>query len=125
MKAPDETGGPGDTPSPHPPVPPATDTPADQPDTPADQARRSGHVVLGVGGVALGMHLTVGVAYALSLVLAPLWVSALLDLWWLALLLAGLALLARRSLLVLAVPLLAIASWTAFIAVGHAWFGWR
>jgi hypothetical protein len=70
------------------------------------------------------MHLVAGAAYALTLALAPLWVSALLALWWLVLLLGGLAMLARRSPGVLAVPLLAIASWAALIAAGRAWFDW-
>lgn len=81
--------------------------------------------MLAAGGIALGMHLVVGAAYALTLVLAPLWVSVLVALWWLVLLLAGLVLLARHSLLVLTVPLVAIASWAALIGAGRAWFGWQ
>jgi hypothetical protein len=86
---------------------------------------RGGFGVLAAGGIALGMHLVVGAAYALTLLLAPLWVNLLLALWWLVLLLAGLLLLARRSLWVLAVPLLAIGSWAALVAAGRAWFGWH
>jgi len=71
------------------------------------------------------MHLVAGAAYALTPALAPLWVSALLALWWLVLLLGGLVLLARHSPGVLAVPLVAIASWAALIAAGRAWFGWH
>lgn len=81
--------------------------------------------MLAAGGVALGMHLAVGAAYALTLALAPLWVSGVVALWWVFLLAGGLIMLARRSPFVLAVPLLAIASWAALITAGRAWFGWR
>lgn len=83
-----------------------------------------GHRILAAGGVALGMHLVAGVSYALTLLLAPVWVSVLLALWWLLLLVAGVALLARHSLLVLAVPLLAITSWAALVTAGRAWLSW-
>ncbi|HET9656039.1 MAG TPA: hypothetical protein VFP72_11840 [Kineosporiaceae bacterium] len=76
------------------------------------------------GGVALGMHLMVGGAYTLTLLLAPGWVSLVTALWWLVLLLVALLLLARRSPFVLAVPLVAILSWAALISAGRAWFGW-
>jgi hypothetical protein len=85
----------------------------------------SGFGVLAAGGVALGMHLAVGATYALTLALAPLWVSGVVALWWLAMLGAGLVLLARRSLFMLAVPLVAIASWAALISAGRAWLGWH
>jgi hypothetical protein len=121
MTAADDVGGSGDLTSPDPPTP-------DQPDPPApDQVARprtAGYAVLAAGGIALGMHLAVGAAYALTLLLAPAWVGIVVAVWWLVLLLAGLALLARCSLFVLAVPLVAIASWSAFISAGRAWLGW-
>lgn len=127
MTGPDESGGSGG----RPPDPPAGSF-APEPGVVADDAparrspsRAGGVGVLAAGGVALGMHLMVGAAYALTLLLAPLWVNVLLALWWGALLLAGLLLLARRSLWVLAVPLVAIASWAALVAAGRAWFGWH
>jgi hypothetical protein len=122
MTASEQSGGPGDTTSPGPPA--HLDTPITGPG-PTGGPRRQGFAVLAAGGVALGMHLIVGAAYALTLVLAPLWVSVVAALWWLVLLLAGLVLLARRSLLVLAVPLVAIASWAALIYAGRTWFGWQ
>lgn len=87
-------------------------------------ARFGGYGVLAAGAIALGMHLMVGGSYALTLVLAPVWVSVVLALWWLVLLFAGLGLLARRSLFVLVVPLLAIVSWAALISAGRSWLGW-
>jgi hypothetical protein len=127
MTAPDETGGAGSQP-PDPPAGSLTPEPlvvADGAPAPGAPSRAGGVGVLAAGGVALGMHLMVGAAYALTLLLAPLWVNVLLALWWVALLLAGLLLLARRSLWVLAVPLVAIASWAALVAAGRAWFGWH
>jgi hypothetical protein len=121
MTAADDAGGSGDLTSPDPPAPDHPDPPA--PDQ-VTRARTAGYGVLAAGGIALGMHLAVGAAYALTLLLAPGWVSVVVAVWWLVLLLAGLALLARRSLLVLAVPLVAIASWSALISAGRAWLGW-
>jgi hypothetical protein len=91
---------------------------------PGSSGRVSRYGPLVLGGIALGMHLTVGAAYALTLLLAPPWVSVVVAVWWLALLLLALLLLARRSAAVLAVPLVAIASWAALISAGRAWFGW-
>ena len=121
MTASEHEGGPGESASPGPRGP----SDADAPPASEEQVGRAGLTVLAAGGVALGMHLMVGAAYALTLLLAPLWVNVLLALWWLALLLAGLLLLARRSLWVLAVPLMALASWMALVAAGRAWFGWH
>jgi hypothetical protein len=124
MTAADDVGGSGDLTSPGPPAP---DQPAGADPSAPDQVTRvrtAGIGVLAAGGIALGMHLTVGAAYTLTLLLAPVWVSIVVAVWWLVLLLVGLALLARRSLFVLAVPLVAIVSWSAFISAGRTWLGW-
>ena len=78
-----------------------------------------------VAGIALGMHLTIGVAYALTAFLAPGWAVLLLALWWLVLLLTGLLLAARRAAIVLAVPIVALLSWAAALAAGDHFLGWN
>jgi hypothetical protein len=78
-----------------------------------------------LAGIALGMHLMVGLAYLLTVLLAPRWAAVLLAIWWLALLFAGLLLAGRRTALVLLVPVIALASWAAAIGAGDHFLGWR
>jgi hypothetical protein len=77
-----------------------------------------------VTAVAIGMHLVMGVPYAASGLLAPGWAVALLAVWWLLLGGVLLVLAARRSLFVLAVPVVALLTWVAVVSAGGAWLGW-
>jgi hypothetical protein len=110
---------------------PPGDEPADQdrtgqqrgrPAAPTSGLRRWGPVV--AAAAAAGAHLAVGVLYAASGLLAPGWAVAVLGVWWLLLGGGLLVLGARRSLLTLAVPVVAVVSWILVISAGGAWLGW-
>jgi hypothetical protein len=75
-------------------------------------------------GAAFGMHLAVGGLYALSLLLIPGWAVAVLAIWWLTLLVAGMALAGRQSLWVLGVPAVGLASWVLVVGLGDRLLGW-
>jgi hypothetical protein len=96
--------------------------PTGRPAVPVSALRRWGPVA--AGAAAIGAHLTIGVAYAASGLLAPGWAVALLGAWWLVLGGVLLLLVARRSLLTLAVPVVALLTWVLAISAGGAWLGW-
>jgi hypothetical protein len=73
---------------------------------------------------AAGAHLTVGVAYAASGLIAPRWAVIVLALWWFVLGALLVALAVRRSLWTLAVPFVALGTWVLAISAGGAWLGW-
>lgn len=75
--------------------------------------------------VAIGMQLAVAVVYLIGALLMPGWATGLLAFWWVLLDLVLGVLAARRSALVLIVPVLAAASWVAAYAAGRAWLGWH
>jgi hypothetical protein len=101
---------------------PVTDDPARPAPAPVPAVRRWTPVL--AAAAAVGAHLTVGVVYAVSGLLAPVWAVVALAVWWLVLGALLVALAVRRSLWTLAVPFVAIASWVLVISAGGAWLGW-
>jgi hypothetical protein len=77
-----------------------------------------------VAALALVAHLTVGLLYVSSGLVAPLWAVVLLLVLWAAQLVACGLLLRRRSWWVLAVPVVALALWVLLINAGSALLGW-
>ncbi len=73
---------------------------------------------------ALVVHLLLGGVYAMSVLLAPLWAVLVLVAFWLVLLVGGLVLARRHSLLVLLVPVAAALVWLLALSAGDAWLGW-
>ncbi|MFI7481461.1 hypothetical protein ACH9EU_03490 [Kocuria sp. M1R5S2] len=70
-------------------------------------------------------HLVAGFFYLSSGLVAPLPAVAMLLLWWAVLACAGMWLVARRSYLVLAVPVVAVLTWLGLMWFGGALLGWR
>lgn len=82
-------------------------------------------VPTGAAVAAVLAHLMAGgFLYLPTPLVAPTAAAVLLDVWWLALLVTAVLLWRRRSLWVLAVPGVAVATWVAVILAGRAWLGW-
>jgi hypothetical protein len=77
-----------------------------------------------VAGLSAAAHLAVGVFYASSGLVAPLWAVVVLAVWWLALaaVLSRLAL--RGSWWTPVVPIVAFATWFAVLTAGERLLGW-
>jgi hypothetical protein len=76
--------------------------------------------------VGFVLHAVIGfVPFAVSGLVAPLWGVAVLGVYWVALLIAGIALVRRgRPILVPLVPVAGLLGWFAFISFGEAVLGW-
>jgi hypothetical protein len=80
--------------------------------------------VLVLAALAAVAHLGVGFLYAVSGLSVPVYVVALLLLWWGALSVVLLRLVQRRSWWTPAVPVVGIATWSVVLSAGSAIFGW-
>lgn len=77
-----------------------------------------------IGWLGLLAHLPLLVWYGASGLLAPMWAVFVLIVIWIALLLAAIALLRRRPILVPLVPIAATLIWWGALTAGEIWLGW-
>ncbi len=78
-----------------------------------------------VGWLGIAAHLAIGFFYLASGLVAPPYGVVLLMALWVALLVVGLRLLARRPLWTPVVPGAAVALWAAVVSFGEFVLGWR
>jgi hypothetical protein len=74
--------------------------------------------------VGLAAHLVIGIWYAASGLVAPLWAVAVLLAIWVLVLIVGLRLRTRRPWLMLAAPVLDVVIWVAAISAGESFLDW-
>jgi hypothetical protein len=77
-----------------------------------------------LAGLAAIGHAYVGVFYAASGLVAPLWAVVLLGLWWLVLGVALIVLARRGSWWTPAVPVVAYGTWWLVLTAGERLLGW-
>ena len=75
-------------------------------------------------GLALAAMIGLGVFYAASTLLAPLWAAIVLWIIWVMLFLLGIVWLRRHPLRVLPLPVVGAAVWFGGISAGEAFLGW-
>ena len=75
-------------------------------------------------GLALAAMIGLGVFYAASTLLAPLWAAIVLWIIWATLFLLGIVWVRQHPLRVLALPVAAAAVWFGGISAGEAFLGW-
>jgi hypothetical protein len=76
-------------------------------------------------GLALAAMLGLGIFYAASTLVAPLWAAIVLWVIWVTLFVLGIIWLRRHPLRVLPLPIVAAAVWFGGISAGEAFLGWR
>ena len=76
-------------------------------------------------GLALAAIVALGVFYAASTLVAPLWAAIVLWIVWVTLFVLGIVWVRRHPLRVLALPVAAAAVWFGGISAGEAFLGWR
>jgi hypothetical protein len=76
-------------------------------------------------GLALAAMLGLGVFYAASTLVAPLWAAIVLWIIWATLFVLGIVWIRRHPLRVLPLPIAAAAVWFGGISAGEAFLGWR
>jgi hypothetical protein len=74
--------------------------------------------------LAVLAHLVIGVWYAASVLLAPVWAVLCLLAIWVALSVVTFRLLRLRSPFVIAIPIIEAAIWFAAISAGDAYLNW-
>jgi hypothetical protein len=77
-----------------------------------------------LAGLAFIAHVAVGVLYAASGLLAPLWAVVLLDVWWIVLAVVLVRLARHGSWWTPAVPVVAYGTWWAALTAGEQVLGW-
>ena len=75
-------------------------------------------------GLALAAMLGLGVFYAASTLVAPLWAAIVLWIIWATLFVLGIVWIRRHPLRVLPLPIAAAAVWFGGISAGEAFLGW-
>jgi hypothetical protein len=75
-------------------------------------------------GVALAAMLGLGMFYAASTLVAPLWAAIILWIIWVVLFVLGIIWVRRHPLRVLPLPVAAAAVWYAGISAGAQFLGW-
>jgi hypothetical protein len=76
-------------------------------------------------GLALAAMIGLGVFYAASTLLAPLWAAIVLWIIWATLFFLGIVWVRQHPLRVLVLPVAAAAVWVGGISAGEAFLGWR
>jgi hypothetical protein len=76
-------------------------------------------------GLALAAMLGLGIFYAASTLVAPLWAAIVLWVIWVTLFVLGIVWLRRHPLRLLILPIAAAAIWFGGISAGEAFLGWR
>ena len=89
---------------------------------PTSAVRAPGPIVVAV--LAAATHLAVGVFYAASGLLAPLYAIVVLWAWWLLLAWVLVRLALRGSWWTAAVPVVALGTWWLVLTLGEQWLGW-
>jgi hypothetical protein len=77
-----------------------------------------------LAGLAFIALAAVGVLYAASGLVAPLWAVVLLDVWWIVLAVVLVRWARRGSWWTPAVPVVAYGTWWAALTAGENWLGW-
>ena len=75
--------------------------------------------------IGIALHLPVGFFYLSSGLVAPLWAIVVLIVWWFVLLYFAVRERVRRPWWSLGTPLVAFATWFAFLSFGEAVLGWQ
>ena len=75
-------------------------------------------------GLGLAAMLGLGIFYAASTLVAPLWAAIILWVIWVVLFVLGIVWLRRHPLRVLALPVAAAAIWYTGITAGEQFLGW-
>jgi hypothetical protein len=90
----------------------------------ADGTRQRSGLALAAGWLGFALHLMMGVWYAESRLVAPIWGVLVLLALWALLTVAAWRLLRSRPTLVLVVPVADAALWLAVVSAGDALLGW-
>lgn len=75
-------------------------------------------------GMALALHVGIGLFYVAAGLLAPLWAVVILQVLWLVFTLGWVLLVRRRSWWNLAVPVVSATTWYLVITAGEQLLGW-